>query len=122
MTSTFNPFSSKRARAGPASFAERPPPAAGLMMAKNRFIWTANEIEMLTPGRHNHFQTSFTKAESRPRCPAAPARDGGRAQVFRPPSIVLARCNWPRKHKILLQQGSQKQPQYPRDKYFSLLR
>jgi hypothetical protein len=36
-------------RAGPASFAERPPPAAGLTMAKNRSIGGVNESEMLTP-------------------------------------------------------------------------
>src|SRR5216683_7047698 len=49
MMSTFNPFSRKRARAGPASFAERPPPAAGLTMAKKRSIWSAYKTEILTP-------------------------------------------------------------------------
>src|SRR5580658_10111566 len=34
-TSIFNPFSRSPARAGPANLAERPPPAAGLTMAKN---------------------------------------------------------------------------------------
>src|ERR1700730_13951948 len=38
MTSTCKPFSRRRAIAGPASLAERPPPAAGLTMAKKRFF------------------------------------------------------------------------------------
>src|SRR5260370_5117980 len=49
MTSIFNPFSRKRARAGPASFAARPPAAAGLTMAKKRSMESRCEPENPLP-------------------------------------------------------------------------
>src|SRR6202521_5564819 len=41
MTSTRRPLSRRRAMAGPASLAERPPPAAGLTMAKKVSLTTS---------------------------------------------------------------------------------
>src|SRR5690242_14697369 len=61
MTSTRTFCSRKRARAGPASFADRPPPAAGLTMAMNRSMSDDEEARAPIFGKNEFLKNQLSQ-------------------------------------------------------------